>query len=170
MKKLMAAVLAAMMMLSLTACSGDGESSGASENTPSSSQSSSQAETVTADALAQKMVEATTFNDEVIAISEDIVPNYYTIPDSVSDYAVYMCPTGATVEEISVFSTDDTAAVEEMIQNHLAARTVEYESYRPAEVQKLDNAAVVKKDGYVAVIIADDTAPAQAAFEEALGK
>lgn len=166
MKKLMAAVLAAMMMLSLTACSGNGESSGASE----SSQSSSQAETVTADALAQKMVEATTFNDEVIAISEDVVPNYYTLPDSVSDYAVYMCPTGATVEEISVFRTDDAAAVEEMIQNHLAARTAEYESYRPAEVQKLDNAAVVKEDGYVAVIIADDTAPAQSAFEEALGK
>lgn len=50
------------------------------------------------------MVEATTFNDEVIAISADVVPNYYTIPDSVEDYAVYMCPTGATVEEISVFA------------------------------------------------------------------
>ena len=115
------------------------------------------------------MVEATTFNDEVIAISADVVPNYYTIPDSVEDYAVYMCPTGATVEEISVFRTSDAAAVEEMIQTHLDARKTEYESYRPDEVKKLDGAAVVKSGDYVAVIIADDTAAAEAAFEAELG-
>ena len=165
MKKLMAAVLAAMMVLSLSACSGDKDSgSSASENS-----SSSQTAEVTSDALAQKMVEATTFNDEVIAISADIVPNYYTIPDSVEDYAVYMCPTGATVEEISVFRTSDTAAVEEMIQNHIDARKTEYESYRPEEVKKLDGASVVKSGDYVAVIIADDTTAAAEAFEAELG-
>ena len=92
-----------------------------------------------------------------------------TIPDSVEDYAVYMCPTGATVEEISVFRTSDAAAVEEMIQTHLDARKTEYESYRPDEVKKLDGAAVVKSGDYVAVIIADDTAAAEAAFEAELG-
>lgn len=103
MKKLMAAVLAAMMVLSLSACSSDSDQGESSSSTASqNSSSSSQASEVTADSLAQKMVEATTFNDEVIAISADVVPNYYTIPDSVEDYAVYMCPTGATVEEISV--------------------------------------------------------------------
>ena len=115
------------------------------------------------------MVEATTFNDEVIAISADIVPNYYTIPDSVEEYAVYMCPTGATVEEISVFRTSDTAAAEEMIQNHIDARKAEYESYRPDEVKKLDAASIVKSGDYVAVIIADDTAAAAEAFEAELG-
>ena len=66
----------------------------------------------------------------------------------VEDYAVYMCPTGATVEEISVFRTSDAAAVEEMIQTHLDARKTEYESYRPDEVKKLDGAAVVKSGDY----------------------
>ena len=42
-----------------------------------------------------------------------------------------MCPTGATVEEISVFRTSDAAAVEEMIQTHLDARKTEYESTVP---------------------------------------
>ena len=156
MKKLMAAVLAAMMVLSLSACSSDSDQGESSSSTASqNSSSSSQASEVTADSLAQKMVEATTFNDEVIAISADVVPNYYTIPDSVEDYAVYMCPTGATVEE--------------MIQTHLDARKTEYESYRPDEVKKLDGAAVVKSGDYVAVIIADDTAAAEAAFEAELG-
>ena len=82
---------------------------------------------------------------------------------------MYMCPTGATVEEISVFRTSDAAAVEEMIQTHLDARKTEYESYRPDEVKKLDGAAVVKSGDYVAVIIADDTAAAEAAFEAELG-
>ena len=168
MKKLMAAVLAAMMVLSLSACSSDSDQ-GESSSSTASQNSSSQASEVTADSLAQKMVEATTFNDEVIAISADVVPNYYTIPDSVEDYAVYMCPTGATVEEISVFRTSDAAAVEEMIQTHLDARKTEYESYRPDEVKKLDGAAVVKSGDYVAVIIADDTAAAEAAFEAELG-
>ena len=121
MKKLMAAVLAAMMVLSLSACSSDSDQGESSSSTTSqNSSSSSQVSEVTADSLTQKMIEATTFNDEVIAISADVVPNYYTIPDSVEDYAVYMCPTGATVEEISVFRTSDAAAVEEMIQTHLA--------------------------------------------------
>ena len=170
MKKLMAAVLAAMMVLSLSACSSNSDQGESSSSTASqNNSSSSQASEVTADSLAQKMVEATTFNDEVIAISADVVPNYYTIPDSVEDYAVYMCPTGATVEEISVFRTSDAAAVEEMIQTHLDARKTEYESYRPDEVKKLDGAAVVKSGDYVAVIIADDTAAAEAAFEAELG-
>lgn len=170
MKKLMAAVLAAMMVLSLSACSSNSDQGESSSSTASqNSSSSSQASEVTADSLAQKMVEATTFNDEVIAISADVVPNYYTIPDSVEDYAVYMCPTGATVEEISVFRTSDAAAVEEMIQTHLDARKTEYESYRPDEVKKLDGAAVVKSGDYVGVIIADDTAAAEAAFEAELG-
>lgn len=167
MKKLMAAVLAAMMVLSLSACSGDGGKE-SSSSVPENSSSSQTAE-VTSDALAQKMVEATTFNDEVIAISADIVPNYYTIPDSVEEYAVYMCPTGATVEEISVFRTSDTAAAEEMIQNHIDARKAEYESYRPDEIKKLDAASIVKSGDYVAVIIADDTAAAAEAFEAELG-
>ena len=51
-----------------------------------------------------------------------------------------------------------------MIQTHLDARKTEYESYRPDEVKKLDGAAVVKSGDYVAVIIADDTAAAEAAY------
>ena len=58
---------------------------------------------------------------------------------------------------------------QEMIQTHLDARKTEYESYRPDEVKKLDGAAVVKSGDYVAVIIADDTAAAEAAFEAELG-
>ena len=170
MKKLMAAALAAMMVLSLSACGGGSDSSESSSEAASvSSAADPKTSEVTADGLAKKMVEATTFQDEVIAISAEIVPNYYTIPDSVKEYAVYMCPTGATVEEISVFRTSDAAAVEKMIQTHLEARTAEYESYRPDEVKKLDGAKVVKSGDFVAVIIADDTAAAEATFEAELG-
>ena len=168
MKKLMAAALAAMMVLSLSACGGSDSSESSSEAASVSSAADPKTSEVTADGLAKKMVEATTFQDEVIAISAEIVPNYYTIPDSVKEYAVYMCPTGATVEEISVFHTSDAAAVEKMIQTHLEARTAEYESYRPDEVKKLDGAKVVKSGDFVAVIIADDTAAAEAAFEAEL--
>lgn len=96
MKKLMAAALAAMMVLSLSACGGGSDSSESSSEAASvSSAADPKTSEVTADGLAKKMVEATTFQDEVIAISAEIVPNYYTIPDSVKEYAVYMCPTGA---------------------------------------------------------------------------
>ena len=108
MKKLMAAVLAAMMVLSLSACSSDSDQGESSSSTTSqNSSSSSQVSEVTADNLTQKMIEATTFNDEVIAISADVVPNYYTIPDGVEDYAVYMCPTGVPHQRCRCCGGDD---------------------------------------------------------------
>ena len=123
-------------------------------------------------ALAKEMLDATSWNDEMIQISEDVVPNYYTIPDNVEEYVVYLCPTGATVEEISVFKTSDgkTADMESAIDNHIQARITEYESYRPEEVKKLNSATVVASDGYVAVIIADDNGPATDKFDETFGK
>ena len=168
MKKILAFSLAALLALSMTACSGGNESSssgGSSSSTPSASTASASA----AD-LAKQMVDATTFNDEMIQISEDVVPNYYNLPDGVDDYCVYLCPTGATVEEISVFHLADGAVADMRteIERHVDARTTEYESYRPEEIPKLDNAAIVESKDYIAVIIADDTAPASQVFEDAL--
>lgn len=163
MKKILAFSLAALLALSMTACSGGNESSssgGSSSSTPSASAAD----------LAKQMVDATTFNDEMIQISEDVVPNYYNLPDGVDDYCVYLCPTGATVEEISVFHLADGAVADMRteIERHVDARTTEYESYRPEEIPKLDNAAIVESGDYIAVIIADDTAPASQVFEDAL--
>ena len=161
--KMLAAALAALMALSLSACSGDGENSGSTASDGSA---------VEVAALAKEMLDATSWNDEMIQISEDVVPNYYTIPDNVEEYVVYLCPTGATVEEISVFKTSDgkTADMESAIDNHIQARITEYESYRPEEVKKLNSATVVASDGYVAVIIADDNGPATDKFDETFGK
>ena len=158
MKKILAAALATLMALSLTACSDNGDSS------------SDAAVEVTA--LAQEMVEATSWNDEVIQMNEDIIPNYYTLPDNVEEYVVYLCPTGATVEEVAVFkiSDDKTDALETAVSNHIQARIAEYESYRPDEVKKLNAAAVKQNGSYLAVIIADDTAPAAEKFDAAFGK
>ena len=78
MKKILAFSLAALLALSMTACSGGDESSssgGSSSSTPSASTAS-----VSAADLAKQMVDATTFNDEMIQISEDVVPNYYNLP------------------------------------------------------------------------------------------
>ena len=163
MKKILAFSLAALLALSMTACSGGDESS-------SSGGSSSSTPSVSAADLAKQMVDATTFNDEMIQISEDVVPNYYNLPDGVDDYCVYLCPTGATVEEISVFHLADGAVADMRteIERHVDARTTEYESYRPEEIPKLDNAAIVESGDYIAVIIADDTAPASQVFEDAL--
>lgn len=168
MKKILALSLAALLALSMTACSGGDESSssgGSSSSAPSASTAS-----VSAADLAKQMVDATTFNDEMIQISEDVVPNYYNLPDGVDDYCVYLCPTGATVEEISVFHLADGAVADMRteIERHVDARTTEYESYRPEEIPKLDNAAIVESGDYIAVIIADDTAPASQVFEDAL--
>ena len=168
MKKILAFSLVALLALSMTACSGGDESSssgGSSSSTPSASTAS-----VSAADLAKQMVDATTFNDEMIQISEDVVPNYYNLPDGVDDYCVYLCPTGATVEEISVFHLADGAVADMRteIERHVDARTTEYESYRPEEIPKLDNAAIVESGDYIAVIIADDTAPASQVFEDAL--
>ena len=144
---------ACMAALVFAGCSGGSENSG---------------KTVDISEVAKAMTEATVFQDEVIALDAGVVPNYYTVPEG-AEVVVYMCPTGATVEEISVFEAADGGvdAVKEEINRHIDARISEYEAYKPGEVQKLKGSKIVENGNYVAVIIADDTKPAADAFAKA---
>lgn len=119
-------------------------------------------------ATSKSMMEATTFSDDMVLLSEKVVANYYDL-ENVDEMAVYICPTGGYAEEVALFKAKDGKAedLKTEAQAHIDARKAEFEGYVPAEVFKLENAKILTNGNYVAVIVADDTAQATAEFEKA---
>lgn len=145
--RVLAVTMAAMMML--TGCSGGGKDVDVAQ-------------------VAADMVAATTFEDEMRLMLEDVVTNKYDM-EHMESYAVYMCPTGGYADEIAVFKAKEGKGEElkNAVTAHVTERKAEFDGYVPAEVQKLEQAQVLAQDDYVALIVAGDTTAAADVFTKA---
>lgn len=121
--------------------------------------------------LADKLVQATTFEDELMEINSDVIGNLYEIDDeAIAEHKVYASSSGSTAEEIAVFKAaneESVSYVETMIQARVQDLKINFQDYVPAEMAKINSAVTLKKGLYVALIIANDPKPAEKAFNEA---
>ncbi len=151
------AIMCAAMLL--TGCSGgNGSSQGVSE-----SASDSAAETIkTAAEKADALMAEVTFSGEMVAVEADTMELRLGFnADGISDYAVYICGSGAYPDEFGIFTADSSEKADEIkaaLEKRIESQKETYTDYTPEEMYKFDD-CFVKQDGntvYYAVT-ADNT-------------
>lgn len=119
-------------------------------------------------AVSDSLLESGAFSERLEAIDQDVACLLYGIDAStVTGSAVYGS-TGATAEEIAVFTLSSAEAAEaarDALETRIADQRAAYESYIPAEVPKLDAAILELRGSSVLMVVASDAAAAQAALE-----
>lgn len=118
--------------------------------------------------VASAVVEATAFKDSLSQLEGDAVFNIYNLEESqLEDKAVYV-GTGATAEEVAVFkakTADDVEKIKAAIQERLEDQTFNFQNYVPGEMTKIENPLIATNGNYVMLVLADDSAAAQQAFD-----
>ena len=149
MKKILAALLAAMMLLTLAACGGN-----------------SGTKTVDVQKLADDLKDNVTYSTEMIADAvEDL--NYLLDPPEGATVAGYIAD-GNAYDRIVVgqcASEEDAKTLYANVQTYLDDLKREANLYQPEEEARLDG-ALLRQDGAVVVLcVSDDTAAATAIVE-----
>ena len=157
-KNITIAVLAAALLL--TGCS-NGNSS-ASEQPGASESSAADTEIKSAAEKADAMLADITFSGEMVAVDNDTIEfRYGFTADGISDYAAYLCGSGAYPDEFGVFTADSAEKADEIkasLEKRIENQKATYQDYTPDEIYKF-NDCFVKQDGntvYYAVT-ADNT-------------
>ena len=144
------AALAAAMTLVLCACGG-----GAAEPFDPAS-------------TASALLDSGAFSENLEQLDQDVACMLYGIDEStVTGSAVYGS-TGATAEEIAVFTlTDETAAqaAKTALETRVSDQKTALESYLPAEIVKLDAAIIEQRGSSVLMVVAADAEAAQNALK-----
>ena len=153
--RVMAWVLAAFLM---AACCGCGETEGNSDPYE---------EKTNAAVLAEYLYDNITFQDEMTKVDQDLALSLYDLEqDVVTDAVVYMS-TGATAEEIAVFTVDgdeEALLVASLIELRIEDQKKGFENYVPEELTKLDHAIVTQLDNAVVLIVCNNTEEAETAI------
>lgn len=159
---LLAAALALLLAAGLLGCGERQEETGTPEEENPYNTS------IDAGELAEYLFNNITFADELAEVDDDIAYEIYGIDENaVKDISVYMS-TGATAEEIAVFTVgDDEGAL--LVSAAMSARIEQqksgFENYVPEEIPKLENAVITEIDSAVIMIVCNDTSETETAIE-----
>ena len=166
MKKKLCILLIAAMILSVAAVLyGCGKSPG---ETGTPEEENPYNTIIDAGVLAEYLFDNITFADELTEVDDDIAYEIYGIDkNAVKDISVYMS-TGATAEEIAVFTvSDDEEAllVSAAMSSRIEQQKSGFENYVPEEIPKLESAVITEIDSAVIMIVCNDTSEADTAIE-----
>lgn len=152
MKKLIAFVLAAAMMLSLAACGG-GEAT----------------KSVDLNALYESYAE---YMPDMFALDEDTMMNFLGIDAAdCKQYTVYICGDGLRADEVWLIEAKDEEALgrlKEMAELRIQAKKDETISYVPDQYVIVEKAELLESGLYLALLISPDVDQLKAGFEAAM--
>ncbi|MGN1339648.1 MAG: DUF4358 domain-containing protein [Oscillospiraceae bacterium] len=158
-KTLIAALTAALL---LTGCSGGNTSSAGS----GASSTQSEAETIkTAAEKADALLSAVEFSGEMVAVDNESMEFRMGFgSDVLTDYAAYICGSGAFPDEFGIFTADTeehAAEIKTALEKRIDAQKSTYQDYTPEEMYKFDD-CFVKQNGTTVVyaVTADNTTAA----------
>ena len=152
MKRILIAVMALTVAVSMSACN--------NQSVDISNASASD--------IASTIKESVSFVDDMLEVSDEVVNDFYSLPDGVTEMKVYMSSSGATAEELAIFKCDNTETAEAVIkacEMRVEALKEKFEDYIPGEIDKIENAIIQKRDCFIMFACVNDTAPAEASFE-----
>ena len=126
--------------------------------------------------LGAELLEALDADGDYLAAEDDALADYFTVPDFVTDHAVYFRSDRNNLDEFGIFHAEDGRAEEmaALLSNYLdrsfADNRAWYDSYIPAETPKLRDAEVRTYGNYAvyAILSREDRTRAFEALESAL--
>jgi len=119
--------------------------------------------------VAEAVASQLTFKDELMTLEDKMVANIYNLDEEkLAEKTVRTSATRATAEEVSVFKVKDAAdvgMVQDAINERIEDQKIAYENYVPAEMAKINNAAVYTNGSYVILVMADTTSKVEELFQ-----
>lgn len=162
-KCITAAALAAVLMLA--GCDNKTENSSDNSSAVNSKQTDN---SVSISDKTQSLLDTVEF-PEMNAASESLLDTLFGIStEDLSEYSVYICPTGAYPDEFGIFVAKDeskAADIKDKLDARVENQRSTYETYTPDEMYKLDNCFVKMNGNTVIYAICADNSKA----EEILG-
>jgi hypothetical protein len=153
-KKLIAFVLAAAMMLSLAACGGKADT-----------------KSVDLNALYESYAQ---YMPEMFSLDEDTMMNFLGIDAAdCANYAVYICGDGLRADEVWLIEAKDEAALgrlKEMAEARMQAKVNETISYVPDQYVIVEQGVILTNGLYLALLVSPDVEALQAGFEAAMAE
>ena len=153
MKRILIFLLSVILVLSVSACSGDsGKISDAS-----------------ATDVALTVKESIVFVDDMFEVSNEVAADFYNLPEGVTDFKVYMSASGATAEELAIFKCDSKESSKQVVkacEKRIENLKDKFADYIPEEMVKIENAVIEEKNGFVMFICADSTDSAEKSFKD----
>lgn len=158
-RKIIAGLICAAVAVCVCGCSsGTATDSTASSKAESSSDTGSVSSAVSASDITDKILAEIEFPSKA-KIEEDRREGFYEVEeDKIESYSAYICGSGAYPDELAVFcmkSSDDTAAVKEMLEKRVEKQTASFKDYTPDEMYKIDGNNVVVSGNYVALVLSE---------------
>ena len=158
MKRLVALVLTAMMMISVLAGCGGKE------------------KYISFDDIYTELTTAIDFSaSNMQKQTEAALNNYYYIdPNTLENYSIYMSDyaTG-NADEIAMFQVkeeDQAAAIKALINDRINDLKVRYEDYKPEEMDKINKAVIMEEGNYIFVVISPNADQAKEVLNKQLSK
>ena len=111
------------------------------------------------ESFVQEVLQGAKFVDSMNRLDDPVVPLLYGVDPADYTEAVVYRGTGATAEEIAVFTAADDAAAERLLSAAKARvdHQIEvFKSYGPAQAMTLENAVVGRTGNYVVVVVCSD--------------
>ena len=110
--------------------------------------------------LADDLLQNAEFTDSLSQLDPAVVAVLYGTDPADYDAVLSYAGTGATAEEITVFTAKDSAAADRLLtlaQDHVSARVEAFKNYGPGSAMSLEDAVVKKSGNHVVVIVCSDT-------------
>lgn len=119
--------------------------------------------------VATSVKSALTFIDDMLEVKDEIVVDFYNLPEGVTEMKVYMSSSGATSEELAIFKCTDAKTVDlvkKACEKRIEDLNEKFEDYIPNELVRIENAIIKERDGFVMFVCADSPALAEEKFED----
>lgn len=178
MKKLICAVLAVLMLLTLCACSGSGDNGNTpsdkpSDNTSSSSEPSSAPQDKTVDLAAIKnMIISDVKVEDPMAVDSDKLTELYGIAaEDISESACFVTSSGTFPEEAIMIKAKDDAAkgrIVDLLNARIDDVKVQSESYDAENYALAQKCKVITEGDYIAMFISASHEKMENIFTEAV--
>lgn len=178
MKKLICAVLAFLMLLTLCACSGSGDNGNTpsdkpSDNTSSSSEPSNapQDKTVDLAAIKDKIISDVKVEDPMAVDSDKLTELYGIAAEDISESACFVTSSGTFPEEAIMIKAKDDAAkgrIVDLLNARIDDVKVQSESYDAENYALAQKCKVITEGDYIAMFISASHEKMENIFTEAV--
>ena len=106
--------------------------------------------------IAAILNESVHFTEELTEISADVLLRRYGLDSDIVEAAAGYAGTPAVVDEIAVIKTTDVDTVSDAANARIESQKINYASYAPGEVPKLEDAVIETLGDCVVVCVSED--------------
>ena len=107
--------------------------------------------------LALNLVNEGQYAEQLNEVGTEITEKRYGLDSGLIEVCSAYKGTNAVTDEVAVFKTTDTEAVNEKVREYLDNQIKSYESYRPSEVPKLNDAVLYTYNDVVIFCVSEDS-------------